>query len=54
MDFIKELLAEAKREKVVSKDAAHDVYHRDYLRTRNKKYRKYNKNKEHHNDATTK
>lgn len=52
MDFIKELLAEAKREKAVSRETAHDVYHRDYLRTRNKKYRKYHKDTK--NETTSK
>jgi hypothetical protein len=49
MDFILELLqldeAKNKKDTTVSPKTAHDVYHRDYLRTRKKPYRKYNKAK---------
>lgn len=45
MEFLKELLqldeAEKKKKKKVSKVAAKAVYHRDYLKTKKKPYRKY-------------
>lgn len=45
MEMLKELLqldeAEKKKKKKVSKTAAKAVYHRDYVRTKNKPYRKY-------------
>jgi NADP-dependent 3-hydroxy acid dehydrogenase YdfG len=44
MEFMKELMNEAEKKKV-SRKAAASVYHRDYMRTRNKKYRKYDPRK---------
>lgn len=46
MELLKELLqldeAESKKKKVkVSKKATRAVYHRDYVKTKNKPYRKY-------------
>lgn len=46
MEFLRELLqldeAESKKKKVkVSKKAVRAVYHRDYVKTKNKPYRKY-------------
>lgn len=45
MEMLKELLqldeAEKKKKLKVSKKAAHAVYRRDYLKTKNKPYRKY-------------
>jgi len=43
MEFLKQLLAESKEEKKKKgiKSKAADVYHRDYMKTRNKPYRKY-------------
>lgn len=51
MELIKELLGlqdltEAnKKESGVSRKASAAVYHRDYLKTKNKEYRKYDKTK---------
>lgn len=45
MEMLKELLqldeAEKKKKKKVSKIAAKAVYHRDYVKTKKKPYRKY-------------
>lgn len=45
MEMLKELLqldeAEKKKKKKVSKVAAKAVYHRDYVKTKKKPYRKY-------------
>ncbi len=45
MEMLRELLqldeAEKKKKKKVSKKAAHAVYHRDYVKTKKKPYRKY-------------
>lgn len=45
MEMLKELLqlneAEKKKKKKVSKSAVRAVYHRDYLKTKQKLYRKY-------------
>jgi hypothetical protein len=43
MEFLKELLQldEAKKKVKVSKKAVRAVYHRDYVKTKNKPYRKY-------------
>lgn len=55
MDFLKDLMhiAESKsapkKKKKPLKKAAHQVYHRDYLATKNKPYRKYHK--EHTNEG---
>ena len=40
MDFLRELLEEGKKKKPL-KQAAKSVYHRDYEKTKNKPYRKY-------------
>lgn len=40
MKFLRELLEEGKKKKPLKK-AAQSVYHRDYMKTRNKDYRKY-------------
>lgn len=41
MKFLKELLEEGKKKPL--KKAAQSVYHRDYVKTKNKPYRKYDK-----------
>lgn len=46
MQLLRELLqldekAEAKKKKKVNRNAAASVYHRDYVKTKNKPYRKY-------------
>lgn len=43
MKLLKELqkLAEGEKKFSVSRDIASKVYHRDYVKTKNKKYRKY-------------
>jgi len=41
MEFLRELLTEAAKKKKPLKKAAQSVYHRDYMKTRNKPYRKY-------------
>lgn len=48
MKLLKELqqLLEDNKKSNVSKDTAAKVYHRDYTRTKNKRYRKYNPSKE--------
>lgn len=43
MELLKEILAEAK--KVPLKKVARSVYHRDYVKTKNKPYRKYDADK---------
>lgn len=45
MDFIRELLEAAKKKTKVTKTAASSVYHRDYVKTKKKPYRKYDPNK---------
>lgn len=40
MEFLRELLNEAAKKKPLKKAAA-SVYHRDYVKTKNKPYRKY-------------
>jgi hypothetical protein len=40
MELLKELLNEAAKKKPLKK-AAKSVYHRDYVKTKNKPYRKY-------------
>lgn len=48
MDFIKELLSEASKKKVkVAKSSRRAVYHADYVKTKNKPYRKYHKDDHH-------
>ncbi len=41
MEFLRELLNESAKKKKSLKKAAQSVYHRDYLKTKNKPYRKY-------------
>ncbi len=41
MEFLRELLEEGKKKKKPLKAAAKSVYHRDYEKTKNKPYRKY-------------
>jgi len=54
MDLMKELLDEGKKT-TVSRAAAHAVYHRDYVKTKKKPYRKYdgNGNKSYEDEETT-
>lgn len=41
MELLRELLNEAEKKKKVGKKTAALVYHRDYLKTKNKPYRQY-------------
>lgn len=41
MEFLRELLNESAKKKKPLKKAAQSVYHRDYMKTRNKSYRQY-------------
>lgn len=48
MSILRELieLTEAKKTNKTSKKSAAKVYHRDYMKTRNKPYRKYHEEEE--------
>ena len=45
MELLKEMLSLDEAKKVPLKKAARSVYHRDYLKTKNKPYRKYDSRK---------
>lgn len=53
MQLLREMMVVAEAKKVPLKKAAKSVYHRDYLKTKNKPYRKYDPKKHQENKGSS-